>query len=108
MISFLFFTFPFLIFTPPFNFSVEISVCIFYFSVFVFNVLIFISPFCFSVEISVFFWVVSIKGTTIFSSLNIRSFSFNTFFLLSLQLKCRLGLLRGKGILEFVRNGFRN
>ena len=55
MISFLFFLFPFLIFTPPFNFSVEISVCIFYFSVFVFNVLIFISPFCFSVEISVFF-----------------------------------------------------
>ena len=59
VISFLFFTFPFLFLTfftstSPISFLIDISVFIFHFSVFVFNVLIFTSLFCFSVEIPVF------------------------------------------------------
>ena len=50
VISFLFFTFPFLfltffIFTSPFSFSIYISVFIFYFSVFVSNLFIFTDVF---------------------------------------------------------------
>ena len=59
VISFLFFTFPFLFLTfftstSPISFLIDFSVFIFHFSVFVFNVLIFTSLFCFSVEIPVF------------------------------------------------------